>query len=52
MPINAKGKKILKQMRKTYPAKKAKKIFYAMINEGKITGVEGRTKHKPKKKGK
>lgn len=37
-------------MRKTYGAKKAKQVFYAMINEGKLTGVEGKPKRKKRKK--
>ena len=40
MPLTKKGKKILKRMGKTYGAKKAKQVFYAMINEKKLTGVE------------
>lgn len=46
MPLTAKGKKILKRMRKQYGAKKAKQVFYAMINEGKLTGVEGKKRKK------
>ena len=43
MPLNAKGKKILKSMKKTYGStKKAKSVFYASINKGKITGAETR----------
>jgi hypothetical protein len=51
MPLTPKGKKILKSMTKTYGAKKAKQVFYASINEGKITGAEG-TKKKKKSKSK
>ena len=40
MPLTQKGKKILGSMRKTYGAKKAKEIFYASKNAGKITGVD------------
>lgn len=50
MPLTAKGKKILKQMRKTYGPMKAKQVFYAMISEGKITGAEGKKTKKRKKK--
>ena len=49
MPLTAKGSKILKNMKKTYSAKKAKQVFYAMINEGKIEGAE-RLKKKASKK--
>ena len=48
MPLTAKGKKILKQMRKTYKPEKAKEVFYAMIEEGKITGAEVKRKKKKK----
>jgi len=44
MPLTAKGKKILKNMRKQYGVKKAKQIFYASENKGTIKGV-----HKKKK---
>lgn len=50
MPLTAKGKKILAQMKKTYgSAEKAKQVFYAMINEGKLKGVEHKKKRKKKK---
>ena len=39
----------MKAMRKTYGAKKAKEVFYASANEGKITGVHGKTKKGKKK---
>lgn len=32
MPLNAKGKKIMKNLVKEYGAKKGKTIFYAMYN--------------------
>lgn len=50
MPITAKGKKVMKSMKKTYGAKKAKQVFYAMQNEGKLKGVEGKSKKKKGKK--
>lgn len=50
MPLTAKGKKILKAMTKTYGAKKAKQVFYASIEEGKITGAEAKPKKKRPKK--
>ena len=52
MPLTSKGKKILKNMTKTYGAKKARQVFYAMIEEKKITGAEGSKKKRVKKKGK
>lgn len=43
MPLTDKGTKILNSMRQTYgDEKKAKSVFYASINKGKITGAEGR----------
>ena len=46
MPLTAKGKKILKAMRKRYGAKKGTRVFYASANAGKITGVHGRSRKK------
>lgn len=47
MPLTLKGKKILKQMKKTYKTtEKSKEILYAMIEEGKITGAEKKKKKK------
>lgn len=39
MPHTKKGKKIMRSMKKTYGRKKAKKVFYASANKGKIKGV-------------
>lgn len=50
MPLTPKGKKILKRMGSSYGKSKAKKVFYAMINEGKLSGVEGTSKPKSKRK--
>lgn len=41
MPLTEKGKKILGSMKKSYGSeKKAKSVFYASINAGKLTGAE------------
>ena len=41
MPLTKKGKKILGAMKKTYgTTKKAKSVFYASINKGKVKGAE------------
>ena len=40
MPLTAKGKKIMKSMKKQYGTKKAKEVFYASRNKGVISGVE------------
>ena len=44
MPLTPKGKKILRKLRSEYGTKKGTSIFYAMINEGKIKGAEGKKK--------
>lgn len=44
MPLSAKGKKVMRSMKKTYGAKKAKQVFYASRNAGKLKGVEKRGK--------
>jgi len=44
MPLTEKGKKIMKAMKKEYGAKKAKKVFYASKNKGKIKGVDKKRK--------
>jgi hypothetical protein len=45
-PLTAKGRKVLAAMRKTYGAAKAKRVFYASRNAGKIKGVDRRRKRK------
>jgi hypothetical protein len=40
MPLTAKGTEIMGNMTKTYGAKKAKQVFYASRNSGKIKGVD------------
>ena len=44
MPLTKKGKKIMANMKKEYGPKKAKNVFYASRNAGKISGVEGKKK--------
>lgn len=41
MPLTAKGRKIMKSMRKQY-GKRAEEVFYASRNKGKISGIEKR----------
>ena len=43
MPLNQKGRKIMKSMKKTY-GKDAKAVFYASKNKGTIKGVEKKKK--------
>lgn len=40
MPLTKKGAKIMRNMKKTYGAKKGKKVFFASRNKGRIKGVE------------
>ena len=39
MPLNAKGKKIMRKMVSQYGAKKGKRVYYASENKGTIKGV-------------
>lgn len=39
-PLNKKGKKIMKAMKKTYGSKKGERVFYASKNKKKIKGVD------------
>lgn len=40
MPLNAKGKKIKKNMESEYGKKKGDRVFYASENKGTIKGVK------------
>lgn len=40
MPLTKKGQKIMTAMKSEYGAKKAKQVFYASRNAGKIKGVD------------
>ena len=40
MPLNKKGKKIMKKMKEEYGNKKGESVFYAMENSGKLKGVK------------
>jgi hypothetical protein len=46
MPLNKKGTKIMKEIKKEYGKKTGEKVFYASKNKGTIKGVE----KKPRKK--
>ena len=39
MPLTHKGKKIMRSMKKSYGAKKGKRVFYASQNKGTIKGT-------------
>jgi hypothetical protein len=40
MPLTKKGNKIMGAMKQQYGAKKAKQVFYASRNAGRIKGVD------------
>ena len=40
MPLNKKGKKIMKSMKKQYCSKRGEQVFYATLNKKKIKGVK------------
>lgn len=40
MPLNKKGKDIMKSMKKSYGKKKGEQVFYASKNKGTIKKVE------------
>ena len=40
MPLNKKGKQIMKSMKKQYGEKRGKQVFYASVNKKKIKGVK------------
>ena len=40
MPLNEKGKKIMKSMKDQYGSSEGKKVFYASVNKGTIKGVK------------
>jgi hypothetical protein len=40
MPLTKKGTKIMNAMKDQYGSKKAKQVFYASRNAGKISGVD------------
>ena len=46
MPKTAKGKKIMKAMKKTYGSDQGKRVFYASENKGTIKGVTKKGKKK------
>ena len=44
MPLNEKGRKIMKSMKKQYCKKRGETVFYASKNKGVIKGVEKKKK--------
>lgn len=42
MPLTTKGRKVMRAMKRTYGAKKGKRVFYASRNAGRIKGVDRR----------
>mgnify|MGYP000412554480 FL=1 len=50
MPLNEKGRKIMKSMKKQYGPKRGETVFYASKNKGTIKGVEKKKKRSKKAK--
>ena len=48
MPLNEKGRKIMKSMKKQYGKKRGETVFYASKNKGVIKGVEKKKKKEQK----
>ena len=44
MPLNKKGRKIMKSMKDQYGKKRGEQVFYASKNKGTIKGVEKKKK--------
>ena len=44
MPLNEKGQKIMKSMKKQYGSKRGEQVFYASLNKGKIKRVKKKKK--------
>ena len=44
MPLNEKGRNIMKSMKKQYGEKRGETVFYASKNKGTIKGVEKKKK--------
>ena len=44
MPLTAKGRKILAEMKKEYGDERGEAVFYASANAGTIKGVHGKGK--------
>ena len=44
MPLNEKGKKIMKSMREQYGKKRGEQVFYASKNKGTIKKVEKKSR--------
>ena len=44
MPLNEKGRKIMKSMKEQYGKKRGETVFYASKNKGVIKGVEKKKK--------
>jgi len=38
-PLTEKGRKVLSALQGKYGSKKGKRIFYALVNSGKISGI-------------
>lgn len=46
MPLTAKGRKVMRELKDEYGEKRGEAVFYSMVNSGKLTGVEEKKKRK------
>jgi len=51
MPLNEKGRKIMRAMKKTYGGETGERVFYASRNKGRIHGVEGKRSKRRSRRG-
>jgi len=49
MPLTPKGRKVMRELKDQYGDKRGEGVFYAMVNSGRLSGVE--EKRKPKRRG-
>jgi len=49
MPLTTKGRKVMRELKDQYGDKRGEGVFYAMVNSGRLSGVE--EKRKPKRRG-
>ena len=49
MPLTSKGRKVMRELKDEYGSKRGEGVFYAMVNSGKLTGVEEKRKRKTKR---
>lgn len=46
MPLTTKGRKVMRELKDEYGDQRGQAVFYAMVNSGKLRGVEEKRKGK------